>query len=98
MHNKSSVSGTVRIYNKSKQTIPIQVRPPKGDFFLHEQVVYVRPEQTVALPKSYLNADQINNLQKRRELQILFDSEVVAARAEEAAMAEEAARKAAADE
>jgi hypothetical protein len=73
-------SAVVRIYNKSNQTIPIQLCPPDGDFFLHQQCVYVRAKQTVTVPKSYLNEDQIKNLQMRRELQILFDSDDAAER------------------
>jgi len=69
----------VRIYNRSKQTIPLQAKPPGGDFFLHEQAVQLGPGKTVTLPKSYINAQQVENLQRRRQIQVIFDSEVVAA-------------------
>lgn len=69
----------VRLYNRSTQMIPIQLKPPGGDFFLHEQVAYLRPRQTVKVPKSHLNLDQIHNLQARRALQILFDSDTAEA-------------------
>lgn len=72
-------SDVVRIYNRSKQTIPLQVKPPGGDFFLHEQAVQLGPGKTVKLPKNYINEGQINNLQRRRQIQVLFDSETVAA-------------------
>lgn len=76
MSNKQS--DVVRLYNRSKQTIPLQVKPPKGDFFLHEQAVQLRPGKSVKLPKSYINTAQVENLQRRRIIQVLFDSEVAA--------------------
>lgn len=66
---------TIRVYNRSQQTVPLQVKPPGGDFFLHEQVVHLRPGKSVRLPKSFVNEPQIQNLQKRRILQIIYDSE-----------------------
>jgi hypothetical protein len=65
----------VQIYNCSKQMIPIVVRPPGGDFFLHEQTIYLRPGKTVRLPKSFLNDPQITNLSAKRMIRILHDSE-----------------------
>lgn len=65
----------LRIYNKGKQTVPIQVKPPKGDFYLHEQQVYLRPGKNVTLPKDHLRMEQIQNLAARGVLQILHDSE-----------------------
>lgn len=72
-------SDVVQIYNRSKQTIPLQAKPPSGDFFLHEQAVQLGPGKTVKLPKSYINEAQIENLQRRRQIQVIFDSEVAAA-------------------
>ena len=69
----------VRLYNRSKQTIPLQVKPPGGDFFLHEQAVQRRPGKTVKLPKNYINVAQVENLQRRRQIQVIYDSEAVAA-------------------
>ena len=69
----------VQIYNSSRQMIPIVVRPPGGDFFLHEQTIYLRPGKTVRLPKSFLNDSQITNLTAKRMIRILHDSEKVAA-------------------
>ena len=71
--------GVVRIYNRSKQTIPLQVKPPGGDFFLHEQAVQLGPGKTVKLPKSYINESQVENLQRRREIQVIYDSELIEA-------------------
>ncbi len=68
-------SAVVRLYNRSRQLISIQVKPPKGDFYMHEQTVHLHPKKTVTLPKSHLNHDQISNLQKKRIIQVLFDSE-----------------------
>lgn len=65
----------VQLYNCSKQMIPISVRPPGGDFFLHEQTIYLRPGKTVRLPKSFLNDSQIANLTTKRMIRILHDSE-----------------------
>jgi hypothetical protein len=68
----------VQIYNCSTQMIPISVRPPGGDFFLHEQTIYLRRGQTVRLPKSFLNDSQISNLTSKRMIRILHDSEKTA--------------------
>jgi hypothetical protein len=65
----------VQIYNSSRQMIPISVRPPGGDFFLHEQTIYLRPGKTVRLPKSFLNDSQMSNLTTKRMIRILHDSE-----------------------
>ena len=65
----------IRLYNKSKQMLSIQVKPPHGDFFLHEQQVRINPGVTVKLPKSHLLMDQLRNLQSRRLLKIVLDSE-----------------------
>lgn len=72
---KKNKSPVVRIYNCSKQMIPLQVRAPGSDFFTNEQQVRLEPGQDVALPKSHLREDQIKNLQKRRMVQVVYDSE-----------------------
>jgi hypothetical protein len=69
----------VQIYNSSKQMIPISVKPPGGDFFLHEQTIYLKSGKTVRLPKSFLNESQISNLTTRRMIKILHDSEKTSA-------------------
>lgn len=71
-------SATIRIYNRSKQMIPLQVRPPGSDFFSNEQQVRIAPGEDVTLPKSYLLPEQIENLTRRRLLTVTFDSEAVA--------------------
>lgn len=69
-------SAIVRLYNRSKQMIPIQVRTPGGDFFTSEQQIRVNPGKDVALPKSHLRMEQIENLQKRRMIQVVYDGEM----------------------
>ena len=68
----------VQLYNCSRQMIPISVRPPGGDFFLHEQAIYLRPGKVVRLPKNFLNESQITNLTAKRMLKIMHDSEKAA--------------------
>lgn len=65
----------VQVYNRSKQMIPICVRPPNGDFYLHEQTIYLRPGKTAGLPKNFLNDSQITNLVAKGMISILSDSE-----------------------
>lgn len=59
------------ITNRSRQMIPLQVRPPKGDFFYEEHQIRLRPGQTVTLPQRYLNQSQIENCQGRGDLTII---------------------------
>jgi hypothetical protein len=68
---------TQRLLNNSKQLVRIQVKPPLGDFYLHEQQVGLRPGQTVVLPKDHLRPEQIHNLQARGVLKVVYDSETV---------------------
>lgn len=65
----------IRIYNSSKQMIPIQVRPPKGDFYTSEQQVFINPGKDVLLPKSHIIDDQVSNLQARKMIKVVYDSE-----------------------
>jgi len=65
----------VRIYNCSKQMIPLQLRSPGSDFFANEQQVRIAPNKDVVLPKSHLLEDQITNLQQRRMIKVTYDSE-----------------------
>ena len=71
-HKKSAV---IRIYNCSKQMIPIQVRAPGSDFYTNEQQVRIGSGKDVTLPKSHLRMEQVENLQKRRMIQVVYDSE-----------------------
>lgn len=66
----------IRLFNCSRQLLKLQVRPPGGDFYLHEQQVSLRPGQTVLLPKDHLIQDQVSNLQSRGMLKVIFDSEM----------------------
>lgn len=75
MKTAKKKTAVVRIYNCSKQLIPLQVRAPGSDFFTNEQQVRLEPGKDVVLPKSHLRADQIENLQKRRLIKVVYDSE-----------------------
>lgn len=75
---KKPKSAMVRLYNCSKQMIPLQVRAPGADFFSNEQQVRLEPGKDVMLPKSYLREDQVENLRKRRMIQVNYDSEAAA--------------------
>lgn len=68
-------SHVIRIYNNSKQLISLQVRSPNGDFYTSEQQVRIVPNQSVVLPKSHVRQDQIDNLQKRGMIRVVYDSE-----------------------
>lgn len=70
-------AATVRIYNCSKQMIPLQVRAPGSDFFTNEHQIRLDPGKDVALPKSHLREDQIENLRKKRMIKVIYDSEAV---------------------
>lgn len=75
---KKARSAMVRLYNCSKQMIPLQVCPPGADFFSNEQQIRLAPGKDVMLPKSYLREDQIENLQKRRMIKVNYDSDTAA--------------------
>lgn len=65
----------IRIYNNSKQMIPLQVKPPAGDFYLHEQQITLQPGKDVTLPKDHILEDQINNLRLKSLIKITYDSQ-----------------------
>lgn len=65
----------VRIYNRGKQAVPLQVRPPQGDFYLTEQQVHLIPGKSVLLPKDHLRMEQVTNLAARGVLKVTYDSE-----------------------
>jgi hypothetical protein len=75
---KKIKSAVVRIYNCSKQMIPLQLRAPGSDFFTNEQQIRLGPGKDVVLPKTHVRDDQIQNLQKRRMLKVVYDSEAAA--------------------
>lgn len=58
----------MRITNRVKQIIPIQVRKPDGDFFAEEQQFRIQSGKSVDLPKRYLNMAQIENLKARGDI------------------------------
>ena len=58
-------SEMVTIENCSKQTLKFQIRPPKSDFFLHEQQVRLSPGKRVEVPKDHLLWAQIENCKAR---------------------------------
>jgi hypothetical protein len=68
-------SGEINIYNNSAQMIPIQVRIPGGDFYTSEQQVRLNPGKNVQLPKSHVRMDQVENLQKRGIIKVLYNSD-----------------------
>jgi mRNA-degrading endonuclease toxin of MazEF toxin-antitoxin module len=57
--------------------IPLQVRAPGSDFYTNEQQIRLDPGKDVVLPKSHLLADQIENLQRKRMVKVIYDSEAV---------------------
>lgn len=62
----------IRVYNQSKQMVPLQLKPPNGDFFLHEMQVRIAPGKTVLVPANFLLDHQIQNLSKKRILRIVY--------------------------
>lgn len=72
---KQRRSESIRLYNRGKQMLPIQVCPPKGDFYLHEQQVRLAPGKSVLLPKDHLRMEQVTNLAARGLLKVTYDSE-----------------------
>ena len=64
----------VLITNRSRQMIPLQVKPPKGDFFYEEHQVRINPGKSVTLPKRYLNWAQIENCRARGDISTIEDN------------------------
>lgn len=79
---KAEKSHVIRVYNKSKQLIQLQMRPPGGDFYTNESQVRLLPGKEVLLPKSHCRQDQLENLTKKGFIQIMYDSQVVAEKQE----------------
>lgn len=69
------MANTIKIYNTSAQLIRLQLRPPGGEFYSTEQQIGIKPGQVVSLPKSHVLQEQVENLQRRQMLRILYDSE-----------------------
>jgi len=72
---KAKKTETIRIYNCSNQLVQLQVRPPGSDFYRNEQQVRIDPGKNALLPKTHLIQEQVDNLQKRKMIRIVFDSE-----------------------
>ena len=71
-----SKTRVVRIYNNSKQMIPLQVRIPGSEFYTGESQVRLDPGSEALLPFDHLRADQIENLKRRGMIKILYDSQM----------------------
>jgi len=67
---RSKRSINVTLCNSSKQLLRIQVKPRGGDFYMEEQQIALNPGGTVTLPKEYLLAAQVENLQARGMLKV----------------------------
>lgn len=72
---KVDKSRVIRIYNCSKQMVPLQIRPPGSDFYTSEAQVRLAPGQDTLLPASHIREEQIDNLQRRRMIRVIYDSE-----------------------
>jgi hypothetical protein len=79
-----SKTRVVRIYNSSKQMIPLQVRIPGSEFYTGESQVRIDPGKDALLPFDHLRSDQLENLKRRGMIRILYDSQ--AAEDQEAAV------------
>jgi hypothetical protein len=55
----------------SNQTIGLQVKPPKGDFYLDEQQVRLSPGDSVVVPKDHLLWSQIENCKAKKQLRVI---------------------------
>ena len=64
------MSKTYVITNVSKQSIPIQVRRPGGDFYRDEQQIRISPGETVRLPETVVMQHQLDNCRARHELHV----------------------------
>ena len=69
----STKNETVKVYNRSKQMIPLQVREPKGDFYISERQIQLMPGKEVLLPASHVMRDQLDNLRSRGMLAITYN-------------------------
>lgn len=69
------MSDTIKVYNCSKQVIALQARHPGADFYT-EQQIRISPNKQVSLIKSHVNQSQIENLQSKRLIKVIYDSEI----------------------
>lgn len=70
-----SKTRVVRLYNSSKQMIPLQVRAPGSEFYTGESQVRLDPGKDVSLPYDHLRHEQIDNLKRRGMIKVLYDSQ-----------------------
>lgn len=70
----NKVTRMVRVFNSCKQMIPLQMRPPGTSFYRYEQQIRLNPGQHALLPLDHLREDQLENLQKRGFIKIIYDS------------------------
>jgi hypothetical protein len=75
---KAADEGSVEIYNRSKQMIPIQLHAPRGaskdipsaNWWLAEQSIQLISGKSVTLPRNRLDMKHIESLQKRGDIRI----------------------------
>ena len=72
--DNNKVTRMVRVFNSCKQMIPLQMRPPGTSFYRYEQQIRLNPGQHALLPLDHLREDQLENLQKRGFIKIIYDS------------------------
>jgi len=69
MANKTT--SNIHITNRTRQCIPIQVKPPNGDFFYEEQQFRLMPGKSLKVPRNFLNWSQIKNCQGRGDIAVV---------------------------
>ncbi len=69
------MSEMIKVYNCSRQVIALQARHPGADFYT-EQQIRIAPSKQVSLLKSHINQSQIENLQSKRLIRVVYDSEI----------------------
>jgi len=62
---------TVRIQNIGPQRLPLQVSPPKGDFYLTQQQIHLGRNKSVELPVEVVHSEQIKNLQAKGLIRVI---------------------------
>lgn len=69
---KKEDKGKIRIYNCSRQQIPIHLNAPKGvDFFLGAQDIRLNPGQYHIFNRNRVRMGQIERLQKQGMIQVI---------------------------
>lgn len=73
---KQKQQAVVRLYNCSRQQVPIHLNAPKGvDFFFGAQDVRLNPGQHHTFDKSRITPEQVERLSKQGMIRVLYDSE-----------------------